>query len=368
MTSRSDTERISRIIPAHDAPGNPYRRLTAIAIHTPVLLHTVISVATAFLHNHGGLATSELTLTRQARALSSLRQILGTGLDGEDESRRIVTEAVAFAILLQIFYLALTGGTDIEPHFASATYLLRTLGYLLRPPDGFLGRALVQRFAMIDVARAIYRRRRPLPETDFWFYRACDDMDQTQPSFKTMTGCPHAILVFLVQVTDLAVSTQEWPDSPETMERAFELEADMHIYRRSQPSALDDALSEAFYWTAHLLLQRRVYRESPRSRRVQLTRGKIFQLVESMTLGHGPDSSVFLPLNIAGREALTQSDRQWVRVRARDLSHTYGIRTNEHCMALMEEIWACVDAGWSDDAGIERSLLEIEARNQCFVF
>ncbi|KAK5050878.1 hypothetical protein LTR84_003437 [Exophiala bonariae] len=362
------TERISRILPAHDAPDNPYRRLTAIAIHAPVLLHTVISIATAFMHNHGGLATYELTATRQARALSSLRQTLSKALNGKGESRLIVTEAIVFAILLQIFYLALTGGMEIEPHFASATYFLRVLGYLPKPPTGFLGRALVQRYAMIDVARAIYRRTRPLSEADFWFYHTGHDLDQTQSSFKIMTGCPHAVLVFLVQVTNLAASTLEQPETPENTAKAIELEADMHIYRRSQPSALNDPLSEAFYWTAHLLLQRRVYLEHPRSRRVQFTRNKIFELVQSMALGYGPDSSVFLPLNISGREAMTLSDREWIRTRARDLTHIYGIRTNEHCMKLMEQIWACVDAGWSDDSTLERELLEIEAQSQCFVF
>ena len=320
------------------------------------------------MHNHGGLATSELTVARQARALSSLRQTLSTTLGDEGESNRIVAEAVAFAILLQIFYLALTGGTEIEPHFASATYLLRTMGYLLAPPAGFLGRALVQRFAMIDVARAIYRRTRPLLEADFWFYRAGDNYHQAQPSFRAMTGCPYEILIFLVQVTDLAASTQEQSQSLEDLDEAMRLEADMHIYRSSWPSALNDTLSEAFYWTAHLLLQRRVFCEPPRSRRVQFTRAKIFQLIKSMTLGYGPDSSVFLPLNIAGREALTQSDRQWVRTWAHGLSLTYGIRTNEHCMTLMEEIWTCVDAGGSDDSALEHSLLAIEARSQCFVF
>lgn len=320
------------------------------------------------MHNHGRLASSELTATRQARALFSLRKTLGTVLGGEGGSHHVVTEAVAFAILLQIFYLALTGGTEIEPHLASATYFLRNLGYLLKPPEGILGRALVQRFAMIDVARAIYRRMRPLPEADFWLYRSGDDLDHIEPSFRAMTGCPHAILLFLVQITELAASTQEQPSLPENIEKAIELEADLHIYRKSQPSALNDALGEAFYWTAHLLLERRIFRESPRSRRVQFTRAKIFQLVESMTLGYGPDSSVFLPLNIAGREALTHRDRDWVRTRACGLAHTYGIRTNAHCMALMEEIWACVDAGWSDDSTLERSLLEIEAQSQCFAF
>ncbi|KIV80087.1 hypothetical protein PV11_07614 [Exophiala sideris] len=362
------TEQISRILPAHDAPGNPYRRLTALAIQAPVLLHTVISVATAFMHNHGGLATSELSAMRQARALSSLREALDPALAGEGESHRVVTEAITFAILLQIFYLALTGGTEVEPHYASATYFLQMLGYLLRPPAGFLGRALVQRFAMIDVARAIYRRTRTLPETAFWLYRDGDDLDQIQPSFKAMTGCPYTILRFLVKITELALSSQERSESQQNMEKAIELEADMHMYRRSEPSAFDDALSEIFYWTAHLLLERRVYQESPWSRRVQFTRNKIFQLIESMTPGHGPDSSVFLPLNIAGREALTPNDRDWVRARARGLTQTYGIRTNEHCMELMEEIWDCVDAGWSDDTAFESSLLEIEAQSQCFVF
>lgn len=263
-------------------------------------------------------------------------------------------QATLAAILLQIANVVFTGGTGVEVHLACAMHFLRDLDYITKPIDQFLPRLLVQRFAMLDVITSIQRRRRPQLGLDFWLFTPDEYFDRSQPSFREMTGCPQPVLCFLARVSDLCVDVAEKCKREfEIVDEAATLETDMRIYARSaatfnssrtRDASHLDTLSECFYWSAHLLLQRRVYRDPTSTPRVQHAASNIVRLIKSMPIGCGLDSSVLFPFYVSSKEAITEEHRNWIRQRNEEMKRVYPARSRDALMLLLNDMWAAVDA------------------------
>lgn len=359
-----DIQNICGVLAAHDASDNPYRRLVSLALGAPVLLHTMLSVATAYMYKQGALSTVNLTVMRQERALSSLRASVAKIVENVCGSPGAEVEAALAAILLQIFYSAITGSIDMDIHFSSAFFLMKESGNLRSSGTGYFNRILVHRFAVIDVARAIYRRARPMAGSDFWLYRGRAQEDSTKPSFSAMSGYPVTVLSFLVRIANLSCDVLEQPNSSHAVRDAMVLETEMNIWFAQEADHLDD-LGCSFYWMSQLLLHRRVFGERTRSGRVQIIIRNIFRLVDNMPVGSGPDSSIFLPFNIAAREAVEESDRAWVRNRSRSLYTAYPVDASNYCMNLTEALWQQLDRRGPT---LEQDILQCEGQHLCFAF
>lgn len=182
-----------------------------------------------------------------------------------------------------------------------------------------------------------------------------------------MTGCPQPVLGFLARLANLVVDQTELDrdisnkESDEYMDRQFDilrlsstLDSDMRIYARSRvtfssqrPTTLQhlDTLSQCFYWSAHLILQRSVYRDSPTSPRVQQTVANIVRCIKSMPIGCGPDSSLPFPFYLSSREAVTETHREWVRSHNAQLKRLYPARLRDTIMNSLEKVWQAIDEG-----------------------
>ncbi|KAL2204288.1 hypothetical protein CC79DRAFT_1128869 [Sarocladium strictum] len=357
-------QNICGLLAAHDATDNPYRRLVSLALGAPVLLHTMLSVATAYMYKQGTLSTIDLTVMRQERALSSLRTSVAKILENVCGTPGPEVEAALAAILLQIFHSAITGSIDMDIHISSAFFLMKESGSLRSSGTSYFTRILAHRFAVIDIARALYRRTRPLAGADFWLYRGTAQEETTKPLFSSMSGYPIAVLSFLVRVANLSCDIVDRLDSFQTVREAMTLESEMNIWFAREAEHLDD-LGCCFYWMSQLLLHRRVFREATRSVRIQIIIRNVFRLIDNMPIGSGPDSSVFLPFNIAAREAVDESDRAWVRDRSKSLYAVYPVDASSYCMDSTEAVWQRLDQG---GVTIEEDLLRCEMQHLCFAF
>lgn len=376
---------LSGVLPAYDSAENPYRRLSTLALASPVLLDTIISLATEYMYCHGRAAPN-VVMQRHDKALASLREALiscdnPAALDatGEQLSSRQSTLA---AVLLQICNLVFIGGSGVDVHLACAMHFLRDLDYIDHPVDDFLPRLLVQRFAMLDVTLAILRHRRPHLPPGFWLFLPDDKYDRTVPSFREMTGCPQPVLGFLARLANLSVDLRDAATSEakyDGLRRASTLETDMRIYARSRVTFRSnrptktrhlDTLSQCFYWCAHLVLQRIIYKDAPGSQRVQQTIEELVRLIKSMPPGCGPDSSLPFPFYLTAREAISPEHRTWVRERNDMLKKVYPGRIRDALMLLLEEIWESVDENRAQretlDCGMDETIERLErSRDFC---
>ncbi|EXJ78138.1 hypothetical protein A1O3_09299 [Capronia epimyces CBS 606.96] len=357
---------LSGLIPAYDGIQNPYRKLSTVALEYPVLLNTIISLATEYMHWHGHIP-AELALTRHDRALASIREALNVSFTGTASSAPVVPgndrltykQATLAAVLLQITRVIFSGGNEVDMHLKCALYILQELDYIHRPTTSFIARLLMQRFAIVDVVTSILRRRRPhLPPTS-WIFKPQETLDSTEPSFREMTGCPQPIFGYLARACNLAVDVAEDVNNMEVLEQAFRLERDLHAYalaqdatpttvegKRGSGSTADASLTtlnECYRWCVHLLIQRRVYLEPTFSRRVQQTARTLFRLMASIPVGSGPDSSLPLLLNLVAREAVREEDRAWVRERNQQMEGVYPDSTRDGFIAMCEKMWRRVD-------------------------
>jgi hypothetical protein len=356
-----DIRYLSGVLPALDSSSNPYRRLSKLALASPVLLNTIISLSTEYMFLNGRVAP-EITLQRHHQAIQSLREALvsasaphphGSPAFGDSGNEIGSKEATLAAVLFQVANVVFTGGIGVEVHLACAMHFIHDLDYLSAPVDGFLPRLLVQRFAMLDVVTAIQRFRRPQLRHDFWFFEPNDYYDRTEPSFREMTGCPQPVLGYFARIANLQADLLENCKSEyNILVKASTLETDMRIYARSRVAFSStrsveanhlDSLSQCFYWSAHLLLQRRIYRDASTSHRVQQTAANIVKLIKSMPLGCGPDSSLLFPFYLSSKEAITDEHRQWVRQRNEEMKEIYSARSRDTVMSLLDEVWAAVD-------------------------
>ncbi|CAI6031421.1 unnamed protein product [Clonostachys chloroleuca] len=345
-------------IPAHDSPQNPYRRICAISLSYPLLLHTILYISTAQFLLKNALSFLE---QEKNKVHGSLRGIVAPQ---ENFSVLSLKEVTLASFLLQIVTEVMLGSENAESHLNRAYQLIRDLDYVERLPESYYARFLVQRFAIIDVLLSFLRRRKPIAPPEFALYQPCDGIDSSEPSFRELTGCPQRVLTFLAQTSyladDLATGARE---TSQILDEASEMEANLrqwwqrysvlmpsrNIDERRPGSAPDshhhnlDTLSQCWYWTSCLLLARRVFRDATASHRVQYLRRKLFAAIDRLPAGCGPDSSLPFPFYMAAREALTPEDRDWVRRKHAEMTEMYRDRARDMMMKLTEEIWSQCD-------------------------
>ncbi|KAJ3525660.1 hypothetical protein NM208_g11542 [Fusarium decemcellulare] len=376
-------------IPAYDSPQNPYRKLCIVAVSYPLLLHTILYISTVSMFNYGH-NNSDLITKRQSQA-STLLQNAVAFLEsekrnrGQEISRRnhalsvlSLREVTLAASLMRIVTEVMSGSQAAEDYLQSAYQLMVELNYIESMPESFYARLLVQRFAIIDVVLAFLRRRKPIAPMSFVLYQQHEDMGGDEPAFRELTGCPQLVLTFLARVSHLAhdIAGFEGDNSP-LLAEAYQLETEMRIWgqrystplvqRVAQEAHSDnsrkylDVLSECFYWTAQLLLARRVFLDATSSSRVQFLRKHLFNLMDQLPAGCGPDSSLPFPFYMAAREAMTTEDRDWVRRKHAEMMNMYRDRARDMMMGLTEEIWSKTDeAALASRQDLHGSLVVLE--------
>ncbi|KAF5632417.1 uncharacterized protein FTJAE_7527 [Fusarium tjaetaba] len=369
--------RVSSCTTAYDSDHNPYRRLAMAALSYPVLLHSILAVATAHMEMFGQ-SNRSILYSRQSEALKSLRTALKylnlEDNQGPDTQKTIEVEGVfAFhspgeitlaAMMMQTSSVLMMDLSNIGTHMTYALYLIQHLGYMSRPPRSPFLKTLVYRFAMVDVVLAFVQSTRPRAPLDFYMYQdSRDELDQ-EPSFLEMHGCNRRVLSYLAQIANLSAELIESESRKSAVQATgYDLETEMRLWGRNYCSAMTseskqpdpfprssgdetnsradlEVVSECFYWTAHIVLLRRVFLDPTNSTRVQLIRRHMFRLMDGLASGCGPDSSLPFPFYIAACEAMTSADQSWVRKRHTDMLNTYRDRARESLMTSVEGIWA----------------------------
>lgn len=292
--------------------------------------------------------------------------------EASDEDRIfsvLSSQEIALAtIMMQTSSVLMTGIGNVEIHMKCALHFIQDLGLLHRPSRSIFTRLSIHRFALVDVVLAHLRFRHPLAPPDFFMYQANEQLDQEEPRFREIFGCPQRVLCFLAQISVLSANlTTPGQSQAQILAKAYSLETEMRVYGQNRyggmlpDEALDSEspsstrtrhsssmneqqislsiLGECFYWTAHLLLLRRVFLDPTRSPRVQLIRRRMFQLMTDIVPGCGPDSSLPFPFYMAAREAVTPEQRDWVRQKHSAMMAVYRDRSRQYMMASTEKIW-----------------------------
>jgi hypothetical protein len=65
--------------------------------------------------------------------------------------------------------------------------------------------------------------------------------------------------------------------------------------------------------------------------------------MDRLSTGCGPDSSLPQPFYLAAREAVTPSDRAWVRQKHRSMTEYYREQQRNMAMRLTERVWEITD-------------------------
>lgn len=310
---------------------------------------SLLKNATAFLRAENGKSGQEMPGQSHAMSVLSLREV------------------TLAAYLMHIVTEVMSGSQTAETFLQNAYQLMVELGYIESMPKSYYARLLVHRFAIIDVVLAFLRRRKPIAPMSFVLYQQDEDMDKNEPSFRELTGCPQPVLAHLARISHLAYGIAAYQgDASSHLAEAYQLETEMRIWGQRYPvpfapgadqahaqiSPADDrkdldTLSECFYWTAQLLLARRVFLDPTSSPRVQFLRRHLFNLMDRLPAGCGPDSSLPFPFYMAAREAMTSEDRDWVRTKHVEMINVYRDRSREIMMGLTEEIWSKADEATS---------------------
>jgi hypothetical protein len=286
-------------------------------------------------------------------------------------------DALLTAVVLQGIVVAQTADGVLEPHVKCASWLMQALGYFEEIPQSTIARMVVQRFGMVDLMLAISRQRRPYaPQTFILNQPNQPHWDTTEPSFHKMTGCPQPLMCFLVRISHLACDMSEslelepeigtgFSSQATILAKAFQLDSELrawsseYVYNGKIPAPLDrtplDILSECFYWTAHLLLARRVFRDQTCSPWVQHLVHICFGLMDRLSTGCGPDSSLPQPFYLAAREAVSPEDRAWVRRKHESMTAYYREQQRNSAMGLIERIWEVTDTLREVESGDVRS-------------
>jgi hypothetical protein len=363
----TDVRMVSSNVPALDGPDNPYRQLSIPALSSPIILETIVCISTEHMLNFG-LASIDLAAKRQQRMLRTLGQkLLSINDEAENDPGTIVAikkperEALLIAVVLQGIVVAQTADGILEPHVKCASWLMEALGYFDSIPQNPIARMAVQRYGMVDVMLAISRQRRPYAPQHFILSRPDEHhWDTTEPSFHNMTGCPQPLMCFLVRIAHLACDITENPHNRERiLVEAFQLDTELRqwgsqytgILPTKGERSLLDILTECFYWTAHLLLSRRVFQDQTCSPRVQYLVHVCFGLMDHLSTGCGPDSSLPQPFYLAAREAISAEDRVWVRRKHESMTAYYREQQRNAAMELIEQIWETTDALRESESG-----------------
>ncbi|KAJ5129334.1 uncharacterized protein N7515_005373 [Penicillium bovifimosum] len=344
-----------------------------------------------------GLASIDLAAKRQQRMIRTLAQnLLRIDAGAASDSGQIVAnnkherEAILTAVVLQGIIVAQTADGVLEPHVKCASWLMQTLGYFHELPQNPIARMTVQRYGMVDVMLAISRQRRPYAPRDFILHQPDQNRwDTTEPSFHNMTGCPQPLMCYLVRIAHLACDVSDMlnnnTEEGAILSEAFQVDTELRVwgsrYHGIPPVTGDrtplDILTECFYWTAHLLLARRVFRDQTYSPRVQHLVHVCFGLMDHLSTGCGPDSSLPQPFYLAAREAILREDREWVRRKHESMTAYYREQQRNSAMELIEKIWETTDrlrewdggtrwAGKGTGLSIVDSYVQALDRGSCF--
>ncbi|CEJ60795.1 hypothetical protein PMG11_09352 [Penicillium brasilianum] len=380
---------VSSNIPALDGPNNPYRQLSFTALSSPVLLETIVCIATEHMLNFGlvDVSTAARHQQRMLRTIGHNLQLIESG--DAIETRAIVRannpdhEALFAAVILQGVIVAQSADGVLEPHVRCAAFLMDILDHFRRVPQNILGRTTVQRFAMVDVMLAISRQRRPFSPRDFVLHLPdAETWDHTEPSFHKMTGCPQPLMCLLVRISHLACDVDDRLERcaqiNDLLTQAYNLENDLRAWGSSHQGLIAeeriraplDILTECFYWTAHLLLARRVFQDHTRSPRVQHLTRTCFDLMDQLTTGVGPDSSLPQPFYLAAREAITMEDRAWVQEKHESMMNYYREQQRNLAMQLTQRIWDIGDEQFRNGNTVDSDrLIQRLDREAClFIF
>ncbi|KAJ5645379.1 hypothetical protein N7507_011390 [Penicillium longicatenatum] len=382
---------VSSNVPALDGPDNPYRHLSFIALSSPILRETIVCIATEHMLNFG-MGSVSSAAQRQQRMLRTIGQNLqlvtrpGTRVtrDVTSETSMVDHEALLTAVVLQGVVIAQSEDGVLEPHMRCASFLMESLDYFRHIPRSALMRMTVQRFAMVDLMLAFSRQRRPYAPRDFMLFRPdTERWDQSEPSFHKMTGCPQPLMCFMVQIAHLACDMEEQveQDAPidHLLTQAYCLESELRLWgaQYTEPIPDDcvrpplDILTECFYWSSHLLLARRVFRDPTRSPRVQHLTHTCFRLMNQLSTGCGPDSSLPQPFYLAAREAVTLEDRVWVRQKHESMTAYYREQQRNTAMRLTEQVWEIMDQTESNSLAIscaEKRIKLLDEQSCLFIF
>lgn len=370
-----DVQLVSSNVPALDGPDNPYRQLSFPALSSPVLFETIVCIATEHMLNFGlgSVSTAAQCQQRMLRTIGQNLRMVDVG--AARETGRVASantpdyEALLLAVVLQGIVVAQSEDGVLEPHIRCASFLMERLDLFHQIPHNPLTRMAVQRFAMVDVMLAFSRQRRPYAPRNFVLHRPDPDRwDDTEPSFHKMTGCPQPLMCLLVGIAHLACDVEERlgcaASIDDLLSQAYQLESDLRAwgarYTRIDPKGCVrpplDILGECFYWTAHLLLSRRVFRDPTRCPRVQHLAHTCFVLMDQLSTGCGPDSSLPQPFYLAAREAVTTEDRVWVQQKHTSMTAYYREQQRNVAMRLTERVWEVTDELQSPANGIGQSL------------
>ena len=194
---RADVRFVASNIQAIDGPKNPYRDLSFVALSSPVLLETILCIATEHMLNFGFTTISRAAKHKQ-RMLSSIHQqlkkhndIMSPGVQPTNLTSENGGDAFLMAIVLQGVVVALTENEALEPHMLYATSLIQPLKLFQEIPNTPLARTAIQRFTMMDLTLSISRQRRSCAPADFILHQPNEKWDDSEPSFHRMTGCPN---------------------------------------------------------------------------------------------------------------------------------------------------------------------------------
>ena len=359
ITSGLGTYYHSNLLSSTDSPSSGYQTLSEFTSASPVLLETIISLATDYL-NSSKHSKPSLSLERHDRAIKSLREALSftnsPSLPTLQPTKELSKNITALtATILQIANITFTGGNGAELHFLHALDVIRDLDYINRPPNDVLSRLLVQRYAMLDVTTAILQHHRPHLPQEFWLFAADKRDDIDEPSFHRTTGCPQPLLRVFSRLALLAADLKDGcVTEVDVLTEMSSLETDLHLFGQFyRPHSINDntehceptAVGQCFYWSAHIIAQRIIYRDSTSSPRVQHTVNNLVQAIQSLPVGCGPDSLLLFPFYVSSREAITPQHRNWVRERNRQMKEVYPSPQHDALMVLLEEVWIVLDVG-----------------------
>ena len=212
------------------------------------------------MYNYGR-SNERLLSSRQARALNSLQVALNAIQHETDQRRHDGTkpeslldkvgvystlsprEIALAAIMMQTSSVLMTGIGNVEIHMSCAWHFIMDLDYFHRPPTSLFARILVYRFAMVDVVLAHLRFRQPLAGPEFYMYQEHEELDQSDPPFREMQGCPQPVLCFLSRIASFAADIMQPDSSLEQIQtRAYGLESGMRTWgQRYHEAMIQDA-------------------------------------------------------------------------------------------------------------------------------
>lgn len=309
----------------------------------------------------GGVPTT-LALLRQSRALKTLRETLLGPLnslqlstnrweaDSTPGSRNPMKLELLATIALQLTIEMLTAGDGVMCHLQYAVNLIRDLGWFNQKADSSIGRLLLCRIAFIDITGSLMWSQRPLLPPSFWIFRPENSSDDSTPSLREMTGCPHRCFAFLAEIAHLAADHDNSPNDQEILAKAYDVESTFREYgsthfqmkagRAEGAASHLETLSRCYYWTTLILLQRRLCRDARASPRIQFAVNVLIDLMECLPVGCGPDSSLALPLSTAAHEAIDPEQRRRIVVMGDLLAKQYPSKTREVMNRSFERIWA----------------------------